>query len=54
MKWSEPQQNDERIIIRFLILPLTIDYETRWLEFVKIKQRYDEYRYKWINSRWVD
>jgi len=34
---------DKRIYSCFLWLPLTIDEETRWLENVKFKQRYEIY-----------
>ena len=41
MRWkSEPESNvgDERVISSFLILPVKIGNETRWLEKVKIRQ----------------
>ena len=53
MKWKVPSQNDERIIMRFLILPMTANDETRWLEWVGIKQRYDSYRGKWVNKYFI-
>ena len=41
MRWkSEPKSKvgDERVITSFLILPVKIGNETRWLEKVKIRQ----------------
>lgn len=40
MKWKRPNSYSERIIIRFLFFPRTIQGETRWLEFARIKQYY--------------
>ena len=49
MKWIKkekykhyPEHHEERIITKFLIFPKCIDNEYRWLERVKIKQRYLE------------
>ena len=51
---------DIRIIKRFLILPKTINGEIRWLEKVKIKQRFEYYidvvipLSEWTNIEWVN
>lgn len=45
MRWMQPKppkHGNIRFIKRFLWLPLTIQRETRWLEFVKIRQRYND------------
>jgi hypothetical protein len=47
MRWKRYKQNDIRVIKRFLIIPTTIEYEVRWLEFAYIKQLYDGH--KWVN-----
>ena len=42
---------DEKIVKKFLIFPLTIDGETRWLEVVKIKYLYvKKYGYDYYNE----
>jgi hypothetical protein len=45
MRWKEkikvyPKNRDKRIISRFLILPMCLDGEWRWLEKIKIEQVY--------------
>ncbi len=35
-----PKANDERIVRRFLWLPLRIGTETRWLETARIHQKF--------------
>jgi len=45
MKWFENEQpkiGDVRIVEDFLLIPLKIGKETRWLENVKIIQQYQE------------
>jgi hypothetical protein len=42
-----------RVIRRFLLFPLILDYELRWLEFADISQVYKkEYPGRWVNSHW--
>lgn len=42
---------DEKIVKKFLIFPLTIDRETRWLEVAKIKYLYvKKYTYYYYNE----
>ena len=51
------QTGDKRVVKRFLILPLTINKETRWLEFVKIEQHaydVDYYFFPWHNIKFLD
>jgi hypothetical protein len=51
-----------RIITKFLWLPITIDFQTRWLEWANIRQickSYgkdfpDDYVYYWDNQEWID
>lgn len=64
---TELIRGDERIITKYLYLPLRLPlkdyddnrrtYETRWLEQVKITQRYDicsDVSSKWYNICWND
>lgn len=48
----EPNHKDKRVIEKFLIFPKTINYETRFLEKVKIVQEYNYY--EWVDRKWVD
>lgn len=45
-----------RTVKRLALLPITINYETRWLEMVRIKQTYrpDIKLFGWYNERFVD
>lgn len=48
-----------RIITKFLLLPLSIKNETRWLEKVKYRERVGEYSkefkiFKWIPEEFLD
>ena len=63
MRWKiekkfEPYLGHERIIEKFLLLPVSIDGEYRWLEKVKILQRYEhvggEILMKYRNKEWLD
>jgi len=46
-------KNDTRTVIRFLILPVLIDVEWRWLEFAKLEQvlRLVNGHWKWMNTQ---
>jgi hypothetical protein len=54
------ESGDIRIKEKFLILPRTISRETRWLEKVRIKQRFEFYLdvilplSEWTDIEWVD
>ena len=47
----EPWLGCERIIKKFAILPIKIDYEIRWLETVTIKQKY-AYHLSYVDACW--
>lgn len=51
MRWTLLHNKDIRIIKRFALLPIRIDYEVRWLETVYIRQ---EYYNGWHNDGFVD
>jgi hypothetical protein len=40
MRWLEPTPKQTRIVHRFLLLPLTLNGETRWLEMAAITQEW--------------
>lgn len=42
MRFKRPQGGDKRTKERFLIIPLTIDFETRWFEKAKWEEEYIE------------
>lgn len=44
MRWTKPSDGDIKIKRRFAILPISIDGETRWLEWVTVKYEYYERR----------
>jgi hypothetical protein len=52
----EPNCGDRRIVTKFLLFPIVIDNEFRWLEKVKIEQKYilSPFGYSWINKRFID
>lgn len=64
MRWQttpdkEPKVGDERIVTKFLWLPLKINDSVRWLEFANVCQRLVEWReadmagyYTW--TEWID
>lgn len=62
MRWYTPviSKGDTRIIHRFLVFPHTIGNQTRWLEYVGIKQLYssdtytDDYGYESEHFHWED
>lgn len=40
MRWTKPKDGDVKIKRKFAILPISIDRETRWLEWVTIQYVY--------------
>ena len=60
MRWFDkfPEINDLRIVKKFALLPVTIGKETRWLEKVKIEQRYivlqNSCSESGISNGWID
>ena len=49
-----PNYGDKRVVRRFAILPIKIEKEIRWFEFVYIEQYYSEFYESWYNNRFVD
>lgn len=56
MRWKKyyPKDKEERIIKKFLFMPLEIKSEVRWLEFAKIKQEFVVTRAPFSWSYWRD
>ena len=67
MRWKvseKPKENDTRIVDMFLLFPIRIGNERRWLEMAKIEQKYIyTYTYdcgfanpegRWMNYRFID
>lgn len=58
MKIKFPERNTTRIVTRFLFLPMTLpvnhsfSVETRWLEFIKIQQKYRVITYQPFLNYW--
>ena len=40
MRWTKPKYGDTKIERKFAILPITIEREARWLEWVTVKYEY--------------
>lgn len=58
MRWKEPSVGDVKVLTKFLLLPLEINFETRWLETATIKYVYvsghvDSYNY-WRPIEFLD
>lgn len=53
MRWQEPKLGDTRIQTKFLLLPLTIGYETRWLERASWKEVYHSSGL-WLPIKWME
>ena len=55
-----PKQSDIQIVTKFLWIPKTIDYTTRWLETATWAERYTHYWgsemgfYSWKPIWWLD
>ena len=54
LRFSLPVNVDTRIKEKFLIFPLKIKSEIRWLEKVKIRQYYSSYHGKWKNDYFMN
>lgn len=54
MRWQEPKPAELRTFRRFLWLPLTINYQTRWMETATFEERYCDYAECWFGVRWLD
>ena len=56
MKWSlfrkEPRDKTKRLVAQFLLLPLSINGQTRWLERAVWLEQYDALTSRWIPQKW--
>lgn len=50
---KKPKVGNERVIIKFLVLPIIIGEEMRWCETSKIKQEFTFYN-GWVNKQFID
>lgn len=54
------QEEDERIIRKFALIPIILKNKIFWLKFIKIKQRYRKSTdgfsefYSWINIEFIE
>lgn len=51
MRWTESSSRDVKTKRKFALFPISINGETRWLEWVTIEYRYD---YGWYKYRFTD
>ena len=58
MRKKTPINRATRTVTKFLLWPVTIDWETRWLEKVTIKQKFQRGIIQpngwWVNQKWVN
>ena len=56
--FKDSSLGSQRIIRKFLWFPVTIDFQTRWLEWARIRQMCkslgEEYGYYWQDMEWID
>jgi hypothetical protein len=53
MRWMAPHDGQERLVRRFLWLPVVVAGEWRWLERATLRQRYSE-SCGWFSLGYVD
>ncbi len=53
MRMNTPKHMEERIRKGFLIFPIEINHEIRWLEYARWTEHYSEYQNKWIKDEWA-
>jgi len=59
MKWqSGYNTGDRRICQRFLVFPMEVGLESRWLEYAKWEEKYHKWHVHsggfWSKVRWID
>ena len=55
-KTSRPRSGDWRVKTKFAFLPIRIENETRWMEKVSLRQKYQSHFccYKWRNESFAE
>lgn len=53
MRWIEPEPASRRVVKKFAFIPICIGREVRWLETVRIVQKWDYIHRIWVNDRFV-
>ena len=60
MRWKNPKQGDRSTVTKFLLIPVTIGDETRWLEKATIERICKPFYFEdtvfmdWVNLRFVN
>ena len=57
MRWKTPKMGDTRERRVFALLPITIDHDTRWLEWCRVSEYYGYVYYgmcEWIKVKFID
>jgi len=56
MRWRKPAEGAKRKVSKFLLSPMTIGNETRWLEWATWEEIYNPFFNggEWFPWRWVD
>ena len=60
MRFTRPKPNEKRTRKWFALLPVTLNYETRWLETVEVEQTYIDIwngetgEYWWYNAKFLN
>ena len=54
MKFVLPYHGETRIVKRFPLFPIEINLNIYWLQLIKIQQRYDVTKNRWINEFIID
>lgn len=53
MRWIEPAPASRRVVKKFALIPICIGREVRWLETVRIVQKWNYINRIWVNDRFV-
>lgn len=54
MRWYKPIPGETKIKRKFALFPITIERETRWLEWVVIQYHYGYLYDEWFVDKFVD
>lgn len=54
MRWIKPNDGDIKVKRKFAILPICLNKEVRWLEWVTIECVYNEWDNDWYMTRFID
>ena len=54
MRWTKPSDGDIKVKRKFALLPICLNKEVRWLEWVTIEYVYNEWDNDWYMVRFID